>query len=178
MADITHGTWIKDGKAVDTVYQGGIKVYGRNYFMDSAATRSITGNNSTNQVVYGPAFSFGDLQHIPFPVNTPVSVSADILVTGSNPSGLFRFQYGNTPWEQGKLSTVLNMEDFKINETRRIAFSDVLGPDIFLPNSTASFMRIRLDNIPTTITISVSNWKYEFSTISTPYSQAPEDVLH
>ncbi|WND31734.1 hypothetical protein [Lactiplantibacillus plantarum] len=30
MADITHGVWIKDGKAVDTVYQGGIKVYGRN----------------------------------------------------------------------------------------------------------------------------------------------------
>ncbi|UZD34590.1 hypothetical protein OLJ37_05935 [Lactiplantibacillus plantarum] len=30
MADITYGTWIKDGKAVDDVYQGGIKVYGRN----------------------------------------------------------------------------------------------------------------------------------------------------
>lgn len=30
MADITHGTWIKDGKAVDSVYQGGVKVYGRN----------------------------------------------------------------------------------------------------------------------------------------------------
>ncbi|MGA3439869.1 hypothetical protein ACA574_16975 [Lactiplantibacillus plantarum] len=30
MADITHGTWIKDGKAVDAIYQGGIKVYGRN----------------------------------------------------------------------------------------------------------------------------------------------------
>ena len=30
MADITHGTWIKDGKAVDAVYQGGTKVYSRN----------------------------------------------------------------------------------------------------------------------------------------------------
>ncbi|AVH85831.1 hypothetical protein [Lactiplantibacillus plantarum] len=30
MADITHGTWIKDGKAVDAVYQSGVKVYGRN----------------------------------------------------------------------------------------------------------------------------------------------------
>lgn len=30
MADITHGTWIKDGKAVDAVYQNGVNVYSRN----------------------------------------------------------------------------------------------------------------------------------------------------
>ena len=41
MADITHGTWIKDGKAVDAVYQGGVKVYGRNLLTN-------TGNFSAN----------------------------------------------------------------------------------------------------------------------------------
>lgn len=35
MADITHGTWIKDGKAVDAVYQSGVKVYGRNLYVDT-----------------------------------------------------------------------------------------------------------------------------------------------
>lgn len=35
MADITHGTWIKDGKAIDAVYQGGVKIYGRNLIMGS-----------------------------------------------------------------------------------------------------------------------------------------------
>lgn len=30
MADITHGTWIKDGKAVDKVFSNGKQVYGRN----------------------------------------------------------------------------------------------------------------------------------------------------
>jgi len=35
MADITHGTWIKDGKVVDAVYQGGVKAYGRNLLLDS-----------------------------------------------------------------------------------------------------------------------------------------------
>lgn len=30
MADITHGTWIKDGKAVDKVFSDGRQVYGRN----------------------------------------------------------------------------------------------------------------------------------------------------
>jgi len=35
MADITHGTWIKDGKAVDEVYQDGVQVYGRNLYTDT-----------------------------------------------------------------------------------------------------------------------------------------------
>jgi hypothetical protein len=35
MADITHGTWIKDGEAVDAVYQNGVKVYGRNLYTDT-----------------------------------------------------------------------------------------------------------------------------------------------
>ncbi|MCT3557234.1 hypothetical protein EFR93_04780 [Lentilactobacillus buchneri] len=35
MADITHGTWIKDGKAVDAVYQSGVKVYGRNLLINT-----------------------------------------------------------------------------------------------------------------------------------------------
>ena len=35
MADITHGTWIKDGKAVDAAYQDGRQVYGRNLLTDS-----------------------------------------------------------------------------------------------------------------------------------------------
>ena len=35
MADITHGTWIKDGKAVDKVFSGGRQVYGRNYIKNS-----------------------------------------------------------------------------------------------------------------------------------------------
>lgn len=30
MADITHGTWIKDGKAVDNVFSDGKQVYSRN----------------------------------------------------------------------------------------------------------------------------------------------------
>lgn len=40
MADITHGAWIKDGKAVDAVYQGGVKVYGRNLLRDTATQLS------------------------------------------------------------------------------------------------------------------------------------------
>lgn len=33
MANITHGTWIKDGKAVDKVFSNGSQVYGRNLLL-------------------------------------------------------------------------------------------------------------------------------------------------
>ncbi|QHM39124.1 hypothetical protein C7M37_00099 [Lactiplantibacillus plantarum] len=41
MADITHGTWIKDGKAVDAVYQGGVQVYGRNLIHDTGFEQGL-----------------------------------------------------------------------------------------------------------------------------------------
>lgn len=55
MADITHGTWIKDGKAVDVVYQSGIKVYGRNLFVD---TKSF--NNPDDWLAYNSWTKTGD----------------------------------------------------------------------------------------------------------------------
>lgn len=47
MADITHGTWIKDGKAVDAVFSNGRQVYGRNLLRNSdKLPYSGTWNNS------------------------------------------------------------------------------------------------------------------------------------
>ena len=46
MADITHGAWIKDGKAVDAVYQNGIKVYGRNYYKKNTPAQIVVLPNS------------------------------------------------------------------------------------------------------------------------------------
>jgi len=47
MADITHGTWIKDGKAVDAVYQNGKRVYSRNMLVDSGFESGNTPANYT-----------------------------------------------------------------------------------------------------------------------------------
>jgi len=50
MADITNGTWIKDGKPIDAVYQDGRQVYGRNLLTGTSnelttITRSDWGNS-------------------------------------------------------------------------------------------------------------------------------------
>lgn len=63
MADITHGTWIKDGKAVDSAYSNGQQVYGRNYF-------SVTGFTANKRT--SVSFDYYDLQLSP---NTKYTVS-------------------------------------------------------------------------------------------------------
>ena len=60
MADITHGTWIKDGKAVDKVFSDGKQVYGRNLVTGTSnELKTITisgwGNSPTSKAsrIYG-----------------------------------------------------------------------------------------------------------------------------
>lgn len=55
MADITHGTWIKDGKAVDDVYQNGVKVYGRNLLINTTGNAIPTIATTTYYATSGRA---------------------------------------------------------------------------------------------------------------------------
>ena len=76
MADITNGTWIKDGKAVDAVYQNGRQVYGRNLLIGS--TDNVVHYNSINEYTvwksYVTQFNVGDT----------LNVSADITSNSGN----------------------------------------------------------------------------------------------
>ena len=84
MADITHGTWIKDGKAVDAVYQSGVKVYGRNLYLNSKEIKDnmwhivAEQGNSTNVGIYLYGYANEKL-----PDNSYWSYSADVKGTGN-----------------------------------------------------------------------------------------------
>ncbi len=58
MADITHGTWIKDGNAVDSVYQGDIKIYGRNLLTGTSG--DLQTKQFTNSWNSGPQSTNGN----------------------------------------------------------------------------------------------------------------------
>lgn len=72
MADITHGTWIKDGKAVDIVYQSGVKIYSRNLLADSGFESGNTpakyawGDGGTNDRDF---FVRGETSTLPSPMS-------------------------------------------------------------------------------------------------------------
>ncbi|MEN2304761.1 hypothetical protein [Lactiplantibacillus plantarum] len=86
MADIIHGTWIKDGKAVDAVYQNGAKVYGRNYFSVSGFT--------TNKYTFASIDSY-DLQLLP---NTKYTVSTNnVGIPDQGYANIFVGNKGFTP---------------------------------------------------------------------------------
>lgn len=55
MADITHGTWIKDGTPVDKVFSNGVQVYGRNLFR-GYPTNSKMRINQNNTYYYDYPF--------------------------------------------------------------------------------------------------------------------------
>lgn len=87
MADITHGTWIKDGKAVSTVYQNGVKVYGRNYLLDTGTPNTIT--------VFGayrlsPAF-------LNVKIGTPITITYDVDAVNAD-DGLSYVSFGGDIW--------------------------------------------------------------------------------
>ena len=86
MADITHVTWIKDGKAVDAVYQSGVKVYGRN-LIKGGANQTILANTSN----YNYKVIFTDL--IP---NQTYTLSMIGNLTGSSDNLMSACVYGNT----------------------------------------------------------------------------------
>ena len=63
MADITHGTWIKDGKAVDKVYSNGQQIYGRNMLLGTKTPMPLLVNGGFGHVQYdfSPNYQGGEV---------------------------------------------------------------------------------------------------------------------
>ncbi|MEN8552099.1 hypothetical protein [Lactiplantibacillus plantarum] len=70
MADITHGTWINNGKAVDKVFSDGRQVYGRNLLLDTgfndlptywiSYAGTVSGTFNGHNVIYYDATTITD----------------------------------------------------------------------------------------------------------------------
>jgi hypothetical protein len=60
MADITHGTWIKDGNAVDSVYQNGVNVYSRNLVTGTSnELKTVTASGWGSSPARQPSGTYG-----------------------------------------------------------------------------------------------------------------------
>ena len=60
MADITHGTWIKDGKPVDKVYSNGKQVYGRNLLTGTSnELKTVTRSGWGGSPISSPSGTYG-----------------------------------------------------------------------------------------------------------------------
>lgn len=159
MANITHGTWIKDCKAIDAAYQDGVKVYGRNLALRTATPFTMIGENKDNQGQIGYEFSRV------IPRGTVVAISYDI--TSSTGVGVSSMMFSGL--DSG--STWQNIY-YSINLSSGTKH-------VFVTLTTDSghlHMTLRLDNATGTVTI--SNFIISESSTEVAWSPAPEDILN
>lgn len=161
MADITHGTWIKDGKAVDAAYQDGVKVYSRNLLLQTADNVTTVGNNTVGQKLADYRLS---AQFCSLPVGTQVTLSFNVDVTNAD-SGVIYIGFSVPRW---------------LPFVYRIAFSEGHNRfyytfDLISDYLSDNIIHLSLDNSKAKYV--VSSVKLETGNAATTYSAAPEDVM-
>lgn len=197
MADITHGTWIKDGKAVDAAYQGGTKVYGRNLLHDTTTQSSndwFTHNNGwtpdtgtyLGSRIVKQAFAWGNARYA-FSSLVPIinltdkyTYSIYVKVIGIDPSTLSDSY--TIIWFSTTLSTSgmrIKINTLADNDWQQINTTFTFNTNVV--DSSKAYdqsLRFELNNdLPDGAFIYFSAPKLEKGTIATPYSIAPEDVM-
>lgn len=169
MADITHGTWIKDGKAVDKVFSDGRQVYGRNYIKNSHA----------------------DYQKLTISVWTGYTgIMIPITSMGVSAGDKITFAL----WIKSPSEALAGTEP-RINLVRADnTYMAVMGTDYILPGETGYrtiTATIQADTVyvqlflhrqgavagGTEFNVYIKHEKLETGTVATPWSPAPEDVL-
>lgn len=193
MADITHGTWIKDGKAVDAVYQGGVKVYGRNLL------KNTTGDSSPIMATASGGNISGDT------IVSTVGGVTKVTQTTGNGEFFYRFMspsttslYGLVPGETYNFNGQLLSSNSSVtidmrsqNSTSSSGFSDL--PKVILPastdfqtfsikftvpsNATGFYFSIQEYNFSAGDSFSFKQLKLEAGD-QTAFSIAPEDILN
>ncbi|WP_076637023.1 phage head spike fiber domain-containing protein [Lactiplantibacillus plantarum] len=179
MADITHGAWIKDGKAVDAVYQSGVKVYGRNLYIDtrdfdnpSAWTNWSnfykTGEKFNGLAVMGMKGDWGGLGQT---IQTKKGETYTFSIYARYQSGTGKSNVYNIP-NGSTVKVSQGSFQFSLNETwQRISATFTILADGVIDTSLA-----RTNN--NTNTLLIAGPKLERGTIATPHSIAPEDILN
>lgn len=142
----------------------------RNYLLDSRTPFNITGTNIQNQVVFFKKFSTTPLNTFASEGDT-ITFSADMKITGSGFAGEFLFQTSTGYW--GRFDDNDRFTPITKEETLHFKGSLLLPALAML--DTVIGVALRLDNVPETVNIEVTNAKVEFGDTATSWTPAPED---
>ena len=187
MTDITHGAWIKDGKAVDAVYQNGVKAYGRNLLrntgnLSSTSTTASWGVLFDSSQVYNSGIkSLSGVSAVTFSFNVYIPSNANVGSTvpiqlkgqnsratnfGTDDYNTLISYYGYTV-KQNDLGKTIRVsypakKDYKY-QSFDTALADTASITIRQSADTPGFVYSKI--------------KFEIGSVPTPWSPAPEDVL-
>ena len=174
MADITHGTWIKDSKAVDAVYQSGVKIYGRNLVKDSE--QEFTGK------AYGfHNYNLASLSELAPGKTYTVSFGAKVDDKAVNCKQYLFVDIYNPSWSFNTETDVYSTDYQRVTYTFTVpeGQTDVADISAYLShpviNGTSDLSSDKSDVAGTGY---IKEFKLETGTTSTPHSIAPEDILN
>jgi len=177
MADITHGTWIKDGKAVDKVFSDGKQVYGRNLlkntfdyasgwiYNNQALTEILEADGTPTKIIkinYNPNDWVGVYQTF---INWSVRPKAGDTVTLSFYAKGDGRIYSSIDGISGSININATSE-WKLYNLTGVATKEIANFSIYLHNI-----------VTTATSIYVHSVKFEINGEPTIYTPAPEDVL-
>ncbi|MEB3377170.1 hypothetical protein REH36_04400 [Pediococcus pentosaceus] len=173
MADITHGTWIKDGKAVDAAYQSGVKVYGRNLVKDS------------EQEFTGKAYGFHDYNLASLSELTPgktytLSFSAKVDDKAVNCNQHLFVCIYNPSWSWNMEADAYSADYQRVTNTFTVTEgqTSVSNITVYLShpviNGNSDYAADKSDVAGTGY---IKELKLETGATATPHSIAPEDIL-
>jgi len=166
MADITHGTWIKDGKAVDAVYQNGVKVYGRNLALNTSFPTNIQGSNSAWQNIKIIKLSKN-------PAGLTVTYSYAVTIDRPDSGSLYQ-QFGIQFSPAWGMPVNVNLKDLQPGVKTNF-HSTIVFPKFISAGNFNDHMVIGL--IESSALVKFEDLSVVIGDKSLPYSPAPEDIL-
>ena len=175
MADITHGTWIKDGKAVDAVYQSGVKAYGRNL---------VTGSDQefTGKAYYFHNYNLASLTELTPGKTYTLSFSAKVDDKAVNCKQYLFVDIYKPSWSFSTSASVPISTDYqRVTKTFTVpegqtsvsTITAYLSHPVINGNSDPSS-----DKSDVAGTGYIKEFKLEEGGVATPHSIAPEDILN
>lgn len=168
MADITHGTWIKDGKAVDSVFSNGKQVYGRN-LLTGTGNHTVTGivnkGYLSNETIDDLLTLFKGLE------GQTVTVSVDYEYSGFVAGG----SNNRLGWE-AVINSTLSFSSWYY--PKNDSGSGRISATLMVPgNVTGVIEGMGYIQFYGSGTGTLSHLKLEKGSVATPWSPAPEDIL-
>ena len=166
----THYAWAWNSLGTDRFTQ---TYPNDNKLRTTTSTSTIVGTGASNQTDARTNYLM-----VTTPFNTlwdgvvvgdTFTFSCDVTIAGSGFAGQFRAQTSKDPY--------IGMNPYyKITkaETVRVAFTGVVTQGL-LDSTTVNTIQLRYDNVPTTVSLTVSKPKLEIGSVATPYTPAPSE---
>lgn len=162
----------------DSLNNENVIVGTRNYVTGTKNSVSTVGQEISNQIFTFYAFNKPKFSDIGFKTGEYVTVSFDWKATGTG--GWFSVGMNASPWGFGSVHNAYGTNS-KTSATKdivetsgRVEVTCKVTSDAAASGSICP--RLRLDNVPKSTMLTVSNFKLEYGTKATGWTEAPEDI--